>query len=633
MRVGHFSVSIFLSEIRGADRWTGVGQQWGSVFEAWQVAKFVQRAATSATQSAAIFSGQPLTQSNLPRRAALRIIRAEFGMPEVRLAIQEAKPAFGKWDYAMEGRRMFVPAFSLVGTQMGQDGRAATVVARRLRLRLALSGMLTALLAISTATGCRTPWRSPNAEPSFDRLIEIEQRSGQQRSAGREPQASHLRPGPAKYAMHGNGQGVVQPAAATSSRQSLSERSTDNRSRNQDAEQDLNDLEDMLVDVPPAQRELLRREMSAMQRTKHGQTDDKRKPAADPIYAADEMDQRSTADSDRPADSEEYIGSSKYQLASKGSSRQSNAADEADQAVDRAYSRRLSDRIDTPEPQAKTMAAVSTETVASQPSSAVAGDEDVVTASYAAGSQSADTSPTSPPQSESLDWRQHIAAALAQLETQSTAGSPEEQIHLQMVDRLLHMSLGDIDAASAPIEGLQANGQDFIRHSLKSLHDVTDPSGNPVEIKRYTLAMLSQRQAMSHLAAVSNLEVRNATFCTEVDGFGVVTKFPQYAFKADQELLLYCELDNFVSTQIEGKGYETQLQGSYEIVDSNGRRVADQLLPLDSHLGRNQRRDYFIAYRIYMPQKIEPGKYQLKLTVEDMKGRKFGQSALDFQIQ
>ncbi len=202
-----------------------------------------------------------------------------------------------------------------------------------------------------------------------------------------------------------------------------------------------------------------------------------------------------------------------------------------------------------------------------------------------------------------------------------------------MVDRLLHLSLGDIAAASEPIEGLQTSGQDFIRHSLKSLYEVTNPTGNPVEIKRYTLAMLSQREALSHLAAVSNLEVRNATFCTEVDGFGVVSKFPQYAFKSDQELLLYCELDNFVSTHTEGKGYETQLQGSYEIVDSNGRRIADQLLPMDSHLCRNQRRDYFIAYRIYMPQKIEAGKYQLKLTVEDMKGRKFGQSTLDFQIQ
>lgn len=536
----------------------------------------------------------------------------------------------------MEGRRMLLPDFSLVEPRLGYSERDAALTARR--LRLGLTTMLTALLAISTATGCRTPWRSPGAEPSFDRLIEIEQRSGQQRSAGRETQASHLRPGPAKYAMHGNGQGVVPPAAATSARQSLSDGGTQSRNRNNDALQDLNDVEDMLVDVPPAQRDLLRREMSAMQRAAaQGQINGKARPVADPMLAADEMDDRATANSARAAASEETIGSSKYRLADNESNRQSgklnDANDEAAHASGLAYSRRLSDRTEAPPPRAKPVGEVSTETVVSKPPAAAATAEGVVTASYAAGSQPADTSPASASQSEPLDWRQHISAALAQLETNPTAASPEEQVHLQMVDRLLHMSLGDIEAASEPIEGLQPNGQDFIRYSLKSLHDVTNPSGNPVETKRYTLAMISQRKAMSNLASVSNLEVHNATFCTEVDGFGVVTKFPQYAFKPDQELLLYCELDNFVSTQLEGKGYESQLQGSYEIVDSNGRRVADQLLPLDSHLCRNQRRDYFIAYRIYMPQKIDSGKYQLKLTVEDVKGRKFGQSVLDFQIQ
>ncbi len=96
-------------------------------------------------------------------------------------------------------------------------------------------------------------------------------------------------------------------------------------------------------------------------------------------------------------------------------------------------------------------------------------------------------------------------------------------------------------------------------------------------------------------------------------------------------MLLYCELDNFQAEQVKD-GFETQLQGSYEIVDAGGRRVAELLLPVDSDVCRHQRRDYFIAYRIYMPQQIATGRYQLRLTIEDMKGRKFGQTNLDFQI-
>ncbi|HAC92645.1 MAG TPA: hypothetical protein DCF63_18740 [Planctomycetaceae bacterium] len=146
--------------------------------------------------------------------------------------------------------------------------------------------------------------------------------------------------------------------------------------------------------------------------------------------------------------------------------------------------------------------------------------------------------------------------------------------------------------------------------------------------------MLSQRKASEELAALSHLEINNLSFCTDVESFGVIAKFPDYKFTADKEVLLYCELDNFVSEKSkDGKGFETQLQGSYEVVDASGKRVADQSLPLDSHVCRNKRRDYFIAYRIYIPQKIEPGKYSLKLTVEDVKGRKFGQSQIPFQVQ
>lgn len=541
---------------------------------------------------------------------------------------------------------MFISRLSLAGPQRGLNKCNLALAAKLMPL-----GM-TALLIVACGSGCRTPWRSNSAEPNFDRLIEIEQQSGQ-RGVQREPLASRTRPGPAKYPTAG----LVPPAATASASLSISDRA---------APDNADEMEEMLVDVPAAQRELLRREINTLHARNQSATelnqDDEaqippsqtskkaplksfaaeesgkaspdRSPASErsrkAAYAADLANVDSEEESQQDFEQADYSGSSKYQLLAEGSNRQPRAAPIKPRAVDAPYSRKLTDQAPASSARTETPQALAQRSQLSA--------NGVVAASHVEAAQPADSQPTAAEQPaesfpDELDWRQHIAAAIAQLEQQPTTSTPEEKIHMQMVDRLLHMSLGDIEAASEPIDGLQTNGQDFIRHSLKSLYEVTNPTGNPVEIKRYTLAMLSQRQALSHLAAVSNLDVRNATFCTEVDGFGVVTKFPQYTFKPDQELLLYCELDNFVSTHTEGKGYETQLQGSYEIVDANGRRVADQLLPMDSHLCRNQRRDYFIAYRMYMPQKIDPGKYQLKLTVEDMKGRKFGQAALDFQIQ
>jgi hypothetical protein len=232
------------------------------------------------------------------------------------------------------------------------------------------------------------------------------------------------------------------------------------------------------------------------------------------------------------------------------------------------------------------------------------------------------------------DWRGLAREALRRMAEEQTAAaerSPAEQLHFAANQRLLSLALGDLNQALEPIEGLQSHEQEYFRQQLQALHNAIDPAGNPVLARRWTLALDAQRKASTHLAAVSNLEVRSAAFCTSVESFGVITKFAAPQFRPNQEMLLYCELDNFVAEPVKD-GYETQLQGSYEIVDSAGRRIADQLLPVDSDVCRNQRRDYFIAYRIYMPSQIPAGRYQLKLTIEDMKGRKFGQTALDFQI-
>ena len=99
---------------------------------------------------------------------------------------------------------------------------------------------------------------------------------------------------------------------------------------------------------------------------------------------------------------------------------------------------------------------------------------------------------------------------------------------------------------------------------------------SPVDVSRWrSAAIVRQPVACSDLA---NLEVSSLAFCTEVDSYGVITKFPQYHFRPDQEVLLYCELDNFVSESLRG-GYETQLRGNYEIVDASGRRVVDRCCP------------------------------------------------------
>ncbi len=466
---------------------------------------------------------------------------------------------------------------------------------RSLRNRSLPSSVL--ILTCICLIGCRGPlnpfgsYSRGSAEPSFDRLIELEGASEAGNAASTHRQVTQRRPGgnaaAARYAH--------DTASPASSRSSLAARASQ-RSISDDS---IDDLED----TPQEQRELLQKTQVALnQRSETSST--LRKPR---VPSSDETSSGDQTVAIRMTDHETSIEGT-----------------QEDDATDRAVQ------------------------VASATRSGPSATQEPAVGPAAYNryeGRSAELQSTSPgPDSVSADpvdlkWDEHLRLAMQQLSEMSsqdaaTGKNPKQQIQLEVVQRMLALAIGDREQMTMPIEGMQPQEQDYIRYQLTALLDAIDPEANPVSARKWSLVMLSQRKAHDYLASVCNLEVNNLSFCTEVESFGVIEKFQKYQFSADQEVLLYCELDNFVSERAkDGGAYETQLQGSYEIIDSSGARVADQQLPTDTHVCRNRRRDYFIAYRIYTPANIKAGNYTLKLTIEDVKGHKFGQSDIEFQVQ
>ena len=450
-------------------------------------------------------------------------------------------------------------------------------------------------------SACRTPWQtSMSPEPDFDRLIQIEQRGAN--PASKSPLARRLRPDSRSS----------KPSSRTSSDNPAPEDILKNDAEYQEAYADASEVERALLDrfgkallntgdePQPADRSKPSRSAVAENATSESTASDKfaAKDGNDPVVYS--LSDASTEDVPKPSQS------APTQLAAN---RTPNAPKSTPPTKSAA---------------AETPTALIGATETSDESSAVqmASFEN---APIATGGTAAD-------ELEHADLRTLAHALIAKLDENSASiNNPDEQIDLAKKRRLINLVIDDLDAAQEPIDGLQSEAQQYIQHTFQGLHDATDITGNPVASRRLTLALQSHRRGAENLSQLANLEVLNLSFCTEVDSFGVTTKFPQYNFRPDQEVLLYCELENFVSEQVRG-GFETQLQGSYEIIDSDGRRVADQLLPEDTDTCGRRRRDFYIAYRLHMPANIEPGRYHLKLTVEDMKGHKFGQSQIDLQI-
>ncbi|MFN9604430.1 MAG: hypothetical protein ACK6A7_13435 [Planctomycetota bacterium] len=234
-----------------------------------------------------------------------------------------------------------------------------------------------------------------------------------------------------------------------------------------------------------------------------------------------------------------------------------------------------------------------------------------------------------------VTWHGMISEAIERLESDLEAKpSADESLRRsqELTLRMLYVSQRRLDDALRPIERMDEHEQEYVRHQMQALYEASNPDANPSRPRHWSTVMMSQREATSHLAAISTLEVRSVAFCTQVDGYGTFVKFPKSQFLPDQDILLYCEIDNVAAEKVKA-GFETQLQGSYEIRDVQGRLVADQDLPMEPEVCMNHRRDYFMVYRIYMPSQIPPGNYELRLTVQDKKGGKYGHSTAAFEIR
>lgn len=233
----------------------------------------------------------------------------------------------------------------------------------------------------------------------------------------------------------------------------------------------------------------------------------------------------------------------------------------------------------------------------------------------------------------SLSNAELFDALVTRLQKPAPGESDAERHRRQVVVRHLMVLSGDPDRAINHSEGLSEEEDQYLRHQLLGLWKIVDPKGHPVPSHRFSSALPEIRKATGYLAAASDsLEVRALEFCTEIESYGQIKPFPNRRFAAGQEVILYCEIDNFVSNSVEG-GFETRLRGSYDLLDASGERIASQTLPEDHQTSKNHLRDYFIAYQMYLPEAIDPGRYQLRLTMEDIHGKKYGQATTDFEIK
>ena len=266
-------------------------------------------------------------------------------------------------------------------------------------------------------------------------------------------------------------------------------------------------------------------------------------------------------------------------------------------------------------------AAASGEATVPSGSAAVATTSSTV----ASGTRKTEAEPPPSPQ-EQLE---RVIAALEQ-QTQGPARSLEElQRHVYL--RMLYLAAGRREQALEPIPGIPAHQQQYWTNQFYALAVYLDGKAIPHSARRATEAKVHLDQAVYHLGAAANLVVKNLALCTAVRSYGVIGRFEKDEFRTGQVVLLYAELENF-SVEETPQGYVTTLRGSYQIYDARGNQVASEELPVVEDKCDNRRRDFFVSYRIQLPERIYPGRHKLQLTIEDVKSQRMATGTLEFTV-
>ena len=234
---------------------------------------------------------------------------------------------------------------------------------------------------------------------------------------------------------------------------------------------------------------------------------------------------------------------------------------------------------------------------------------------------------------DELDWQEQLARVISKLESEAGESFHEgDAMRQELILRLLYVAANRREDAVDPIPSLREDEREFFKHMVYGLMVWLDTEERHVASRKAALSLRELRTAENFLANQSTLDVRNLSLCREVLSFGDYKEFSPATFRGGDEVVLYVEIENFASTPV-GKKFLTEFQCEYEIFDGDGRRVTFESLPLDKQTCENRRRDYFIAYKIFLPPEVSPGEYSLMLTVEDITGKKSNQATVEFRIR
>jgi len=132
------------------------------------------------------------------------------------------------------------------------------------------------------------------------------------------------------------------------------------------------------------------------------------------------------------------------------------------------------------------------------------------------------------------------------------------------------------------------------------------------------------RQALDVVSETSDLGIKKAAICNEVTGFGKFKQFENNRFRPGDEVLIYCEIENFSTENIDGEDgevHQCEFNAQIQFVNDKGETDHVQSLAKITDQSKSNRRDFYILFQIRIPD-LENGDHSLQVQIQDKVGHK-----------
>jgi hypothetical protein len=141
------------------------------------------------------------------------------------------------------------------------------------------------------------------------------------------------------------------------------------------------------------------------------------------------------------------------------------------------------------------------------------------------------------------------------------------------------------------------------------------------------------RAAVVALDERAPLEITELQLCRKVKGFGDFESLEATACRPGHVVIVYCELGG-LRYERDGDQYRSRLTSRVEVVPpGGGEPVWTHDLGTVGDLCRRRRRDYYVNYKLTLPDALPPGTYELRLIQTDLVAETSASRSLPLVIQ